>query len=1363
MMNDQLLERALEPQDKALRLNGSSLTDGFRAFLDKYFYRYGKELAISQAQRTVDGVVSTVTGKASFLNIPDLPLTARFAPNEDNEVVATLRYTLIDGSNTSRKWAFGRSFANLPLPDTGSSDKPLLDSLLFSYAEVVVTNHPQTHPECGVVLEPGINFVAKVRPSGVLGVAGTLLASEEDVVISGLIKLPPDDSSLSLPDLSVDPTGAQVYPWEVADQLPGVHLKINLRSGLRIGKGRLEDLTLRLYCPLESDWLMRGDHYQPLIGVTGNLVVPDADLKIEMIGRNVPGLNSVFFEARMEGMSVSNLSKLSGLTGQKKLFGGAPTGLQKALEGAAKIELLDLAFGVSMGKAGVDVSSITVQIGAPNVNWKLWKNHIVLTGVGSRLTINSPFNTPSVDAQVWGCSEIEGVPIKMSATSAGGWAFMATLEEGQTIPLGKLMKSYTPTVEAPANLTIDDMLLVVGVGSGLRLVGGVAQSPGWTIQLGTERLTVKDLKFDLGVTWNGDVAGQFRGSVKLGSVELELKYAVPGEVTLRSECDEITLKELSKRFTGSKRLLPSGFNPRVTDAVVLLKTGKQGTVFQVGGSSGGDCFVFEASKAPSRGWGFASGLRLTDPRLSKLPGLEALKPLEKVVKLEDLTVVAANYESKDFRFPALSSFSNPTLTNQNMPMPAQSSGLQPGLNVFAAWRLDTSNKQMKLVRKMLGLDPKLDVTVQVSPQPAKGSRVFVDYETTVNKKWPLDCQLGFGVNEGTPEFFLAGELQAKIQKQPCTFDVAMSVVKSGMYLGGTMEGTVTFDTLKLSNLSLMFGMNWGGVPSLGVAGEIDMPKFSGSVALMFDANDPSRSLVAGSVSDLTLRDVVGGLAKVTKVPASVRKTLDRIGLEGTQGFTLPVNAAAALDDIDLPAVAKAFKQYGKVSLASSADQVLLVVKKPGKSWRLTDLKNNMMHYQLTKTVKGIVVTLDPQLYVAPQSTQIGTLQFDQGFFLNGILNIMGFKWASTVNVSARKGVAVDTYLNKPLVIYKSQFFAISDTKAKTGPRLSVSTYNQPKHAVKEFRKPHFYISGKMALLGLDVAATYVEISESGFHFYFEQNQRLGIGCKSLSGSVTSGFAIRGSFDSATNFGAGGTANLVVKGKVNLAQIGGFRRGAPAAALKKLGSISVDLKANGKVDTGYARKKAYARFEGSFSFDGKAYRVKKELDANTKAMTKLGDVVYGEVKQAFRDVVKTAEQWANWVKRGVIQGVGEMKNVGSVLKDVYGKSAKDAARILDSMGATVDQIGGVLKNTYKQTGEQAAKIFKEIGKDSKAVAKTLKNTFRMSAKSVSKTMKGVYKLGKDDLKKTLKGAGYASKEVSKAVDSTFKKLKKAFKF
>ena len=421
-------------------------------------------------------------------------------------------------------------------------------------------------------------------------------------------------------------------------------------------------------------------------------------------------------------------------------------------------------------------------------------------------------------------------------------------------------------------------------------------------------------------------------------------------------------------------------------------------------------------------WGSAFGLVLNEPRLSKLPGFQALKVIDDTLTLSQLTLLVSSFDNPGFTFPELASFSNPSLNSSSIPMPA-SGGVVKGFNGHATLVLDTEAKDMKLLRQVLGLDPSLQVTLQVAANPSDATRLFTSVNTDLLGKYPLAAQFGFLTEKGRMSLYLAGQLTVKIQKQPVHFNMAMSLLPGGIYFAGSATGTINFGNVKLSNMGLAMGINWGGIPSLGIAARIDSKSFSSSIAVIADSTDPSKSVLAGSISQLSLADITREFAKVARLPKEINQTFKSIKLRSVRTFTIATGTASALDDKDHAAVSAAFSTEG-VSIPGSEEMLLIVVRKKGRIWSLTDMSQGMRHYTVTLKGKTLEVAVTPQVYIAPTGARMGELTFTQGYFLSGCLQILGQRWATQVEISDRKGIAATSYMTRPLQIASKDFFRV---------------------------------------------------------------------------------------------------------------------------------------------------------------------------------------------------------------------------------------------------------------------------------------------------------------------------------------------------
>ena len=575
----------------------------------------------------------------------------------------------------------------------------------------------------------------------------------------------------------------------------------------------------------------------------------------------------------------------------------------------------------------------------------------------------------------------------------------------------------------------------------------------------------------------------------------------------------------------------------------------------------------------------------------------------------------------------------------------------------------------------------MEVTIQVSRVPSENSRLYLRFDTAFNKgRDPFSVQLGFALVQGSPSLFLAGQYTTRIQKQPVMFDVAMSLVKGGIYFSGSMQGTVSFDQVQLSNLALVLGFNWGGIPTLGLAASLNISGWQSSIAVLFDSTDPSKSLLAGAISDLSLADLANGLAK-GDLPQDIEDVLDDIEITGTRPFNIPYDEIADnLDERDLAATVAAFKKYGQMTLSSSTEQVLQVVGTPGKQWNITDMANNLRHYQLERKGNTVQVSLNPQFYFAPAGAQMGQLVFPQGYFITGTLNILGLQWNSYVEIRHNKGIAVSSQLNKPLEIYDPAFFSLSDVGGTNGPELSIATFQQPDLEDQQFRNPHIYINGAVTMLGTTSLA-YVKGTTKGFEFEIALKKILAIpGNQVFSGTIEGSFTLNGTFDTITNFNGGASFSLTVKGKMDLQKLIGI------ADLPKL---SLDLAATGSVSMGYDGKKAYAKTAGQFNFEGTQYAFNATLQATNAEIGDAGEWVIDKLEDVLKDLLDTGEKLVQAIEDGWMQIEGGDETTAKILTQGYNQSKTEAlaaATDVYNLGAAgVANVGKVLDMAAKEVG------------------------------------------------------------------------------
>jgi len=1232
----------------------------------------------AQKQSTADAV--TVTGTCDFMNVAALPVTAVFT-EDSGTPDATLRFTLVGDAPGPDAWRFSRSFPQLPLftDVKGDSDPPpvFLDTLALSNSDFVLTTLSDLTDEAtGAALAFGLNFVGTLKPASVLGMFGTLVGVDEVVTLYGPINAPE-------PAEVTPPLDTLIYPWEATWRVVGISLRADLGIDLKIAGSNLlfHQTELRIYSPTSTDWFDENPTYVPTRAVSGTLDVPSAGISAEMTARLLQNSTGMTLDGVFTGLSLANLAKLFDLAGGGDLFDLLPDDIKKYGEalGGLSLTASSLSFEDDLTPA-----SVSITVGMPNVQTSVL-SFFVIESVFANFVIDTPFSDGrSVGLILSGTMDVAGKPFGV-VVDVSNLSGRATLEQGVMLPLSDLFEEIGLT--SPSDLSVQMMDLSVSPTQGYSFDALMADKPAWELDLGPVPMLISVVQLSLSLPNGDNAAGAFGGTLEFSDdLSLSMSYTLPGNFVIRAEFPSVKLSQLIARLNEIGIDLPSGFD--VDFGHSYLDIEKQGDNLTFNAATEIENFGLVAFTAQKQDeWGFAFGLDLETGGLSSIAGLEALADFESFVGLDEIMLVVSTLTQPGFVFPSMSNFNAPTLEGKSMSLPPQASGLVTGINIYASLNTGKSDA-FKALAKYLGvkLDGTVGITLGVSlPDPATNSKLFLSLNEELQKGVQLVGEFGLLMQGGEVRLFLIGDVKAKLQGQPVEFSVSVLALEDGVLISGTMTGTIKFGPVHLSNLALVIGMDFEGVPSLGVAATIDVGDFDSSVAVFFDSDDPDKSMFSAAVSDLTLLDVTKSIAG-GGIPSALNSVLGAVGLKGISAFQMPASVADSLDGRDLAAISTAFKQYGSVTLPSTSDRVLLVINSKGSVWHLTDM-SSMLHYELKRQGDQIAVSLEPQFYCAPQSTYVGTIQFPEGVHVITEIDFLVLKEQLTVLISESKGIAVDMDAS-PVVIYKSDFFAVTGSGGQGGPRLSLSTYNQPDLTDTQLRPPHFLLSGDVRLLGVDLADVYINVNADGLVF-------------SLSAQVSSvlKLSVSGSFDSINNMQAGGSVVAGVSGTLDLGQ---------------LGTIAVNVNVNGSLDAGYKSGTAYATFQGGFQFPGVPGTCnipKLTLSVDGAALQHIAETLWGQVSDILNKLVLDADQWLTWLGGGIIQGAGQTaEEVGRLLNQVY-KITNDevAAKTQQILKYTSDKVAAALKGAGA-TADETVQIMEDMGYAAEDIADDIANVF-----------------------------------------------------
>lgn len=1256
-MNNTQLRTTFTAQSGVLTLPRATLTGGVREFWDIHYPSSPLELrdAAPGPDDGVDGVV-VVRGRASLLGAADLPVLARFWLADDGSVEMELRYQLRDLTPTPSAWTFRRSFPDLPsvwnhaTPVSGEVDAPAVLAAQTPYVEslYLFDTHFVLASSASDELVPGLNLVSQMQPQGALGMLEASFGAAAPLTLRGPLRIP---TATDMPA----PLVPYERPWD-RDDPPGISLRAALGVGFSLGGLEFRDSALQIYTPHARAWLGENPTFEPRIACTGTIAIASAGITLAAVAEfewNYPQVN---LRARCDGVTLGGLSQLTGLAGGSDLASGLPDEISQLMAPLGHLALTELGCIIQAGTGALALDQLLVTVGLPGVAWNIWGD-LQVRDLAVRFVVSTPTTAASVAIDVMGTLELDGVALRVVASSGDNYCLYAFLEDGVTIPLDRLVKRFAPGSFRPAPLTVDSLLLTLGAGR-LEMSMRLAGDEPWALEVGKLRLSFEDLALDLAVSKGSPTTGAFAGVARIGdNFELGMRCTLAGDLDLRGVFRELRLSALVAMLCDELGASPPGFDLDIdTLTVVVARHGQTCMFSSAAAIEGLGTLAFVARKSAGVA-GYAFGLAVEAETLAALPGLGPLAALEKFVTLQRFLVVASSFDDATFTFPELASFNQPALASRDVKLPG-TGGVLAGFNINAAWAIDGGGREQKLLASLLGLSGTLDVTIQVGTKPGN-ARMYLGGRGEIHR-WPFEYKLGVVLADGKPGFFLTGRMTVTIQKQPQIFDVTTVLAPGGAFLSANMTGAAAIQCgpIALSQLGLVIGVNWGGIPSLGISAAIAARNFHSSVAIFFDSTDPSKSLVAGSLSDTTLRDVAAVLVgDATRGP--IDDILARIGVRGTQRFEVPGDLADELDNLEFAPIAAAFAAAAKITIPADASLLTVVPLKKARSWHLTD-RLTMRHYSLERAGQAIAVTIAPQFYFAPQATALGTVRFPQGYYVNAAIDILGFTASATIEVSIYRGISIEATMD-PITVGDGRLYRISSADGKTGPALSIASFTQPNHPIEAFRPPHCFIDGGITLLGV-TSAVRASVTTRGIEL-------------TLSGPL----APMTTFDIDARLGKGGFAGA---GQI-VVSVGSFDLGP-------LGKVKLDTRVECGVEIDIDAADATVVVDADFVFMGEPLAIPEfELAVTSDALAKISRTIADRVEARLRDEFKSADRWARALASGALDGVDDAEKV---LQDSFGKSQAAAKATLKAANDAARSAEKTVKKTTKKLKRALKKLF-----------------------------------------------------------------------
>jgi hypothetical protein len=567
------------------------------------------------------------------------------------------------------------------------------------------------------------------------------------------------------------------------------------------------------------------------------------------------------------------------------------------------------------------------------------------------------------------------------------------------------------------------------------------------------------------------------------------------------------------------------------------------------------------------------------------------------------------------------------------------------------------------------------------PDPATNSKLFVAVDESVASV-KIVGELGLLMTGGEPGAFLSGQATASINGLTALFVLAAQVLENGVLVSGSATGApITFGPVTLNDLVLVVGLDWEGVPSLGFAGQIDLGRFDGSVAIFLDSEDPAKSLLAGSISDTSLLDIAELLAQQSSIPSPFSNALGSVGVKGVTLFSAPAAGfVLALDNRDLASIASVFGSNG-TPIPSDSDKILLVVTSAGHSWYLTD-RTTMEHYELALDGANVTVKREAQFYLARQATTVGAVTFPQGMHVEGEIDELIFKTKIRLEIETGKGISADVEFD-PISLWN--IVSVTGAGAQSGPMLSIATFSDPAHADSVLREPHLVISGGFDILGLNAASTAIKITENGLEF--EVSAR-----------------------------ASPLLHIDMSGAIDRHSVSSMHASASATAgfdehldLGLLGNIHFQETVTLSLALAVANSAPSLTIGGGFDFMGEHVTLPSWSPPSVTPglLNNLDEVLIEKVRQALLDFLHLDfGKWLEQVKQGLIELERGLEQAAQVMRNVFGQAFDEVAGHLRDMTGDMARIAATLAGTFNAAAADVASALRKAGATPEEVAQGL---------------------------------------------------------
>jgi hypothetical protein len=485
--------------------------------------------------------------------------------------------------------------------------------------------------------------------------------------------------------------------------------------------------------------------------------------------------------------------------------------------------------------------------------------------------------------------DIDGTQLSLTSDYGSDRAivFSGEITPGQRISLtalvDKLLGSLVDFPDEVPDLDLTELDLTLTPKTGEFTVNAAAMEP-WEIPVGINGLQLDDISLNLERTLTDEgkkvIEGVIGGELQVAGVSLRSDYAFPGEFVLTGKVPTLKLSPLVQDLCGSSLLrdmpLPASVQ-NLDFRNIEVTIAPKSKFFSLKADSPLGIVELLVKKIASD-WGFAAGfLPPTSWKFSSIAN--ELKVLDGL-KFSETAMV-------------LSSVDNRALALTSLAEAGSSLSVIRGLNFIA-----------NLDLRGLGVDSLLGIERLRVYTAIGGNSSDIVLEAQIDGEFTLSKGVAFGdikfrLQPALSNFSLSllGTVTAVLDNSTLSFVGGMQVQPRSAVFQASMLGmwNEPFKTkgVSIANVALDLGMSFPPpLPTVGIAGTLQVGSFQGAAAAQFNAAEPNHSMLAIAFNRLYLIDIITtfcGTSVRQAIPDSLAKTVLNIGFEDVNIYIVPTS------------------------------------------------------------------------------------------------------------------------------------------------------------------------------------------------------------------------------------------------------------------------------------------------------------------------------------------------------------------------------------------------------------------------------------------------------------------------------------------